>query len=174
VLLYKRKETEMKIVNSKWFPAIKDYTNVANVDQIILYQDDDSEVAGAFDPDENTIMLNLDPDVLSDIASRFNLPDTDLEHIAMAVFFEECAHSQGEENEEKAAKVGEILAKQFSKKYFEEYTVARNDHVIELVRRGGILTAFRMETEDEYSSVEDEESLIDYVNKLVVKKECAA
>jgi len=162
----------MKIINKKWFPIIEEFSGLAkDVDQIVMFQEENTEVAGSFEPEKKIITLNIEPAILMDIADRFGLKETDLELIALAVFFEECMHSQGIDDEERAASLATIMINKFNNISFEKYVPFNTRHNIELIKKGGILTAYRHE-EAGYNGILDEKttaSLIQYVNNSMVK-----
>lgn len=99
----------MKIHNENWFPLVKKYSDLAKVSNIAMVYEEDVDVAGMFDPENDSIVINIAPNVLAEVAINYNLRSSELAKIAACVFLEECVHSQGIDDEEQAKVMARML-----------------------------------------------------------------
>ncbi len=108
----------MEIKNGSWLPFINDYKILARVKKVIVVYIEDTDVAGMYDDD--IIVVNVAPNVLAEISGRYGLKPHQLERTALSVFMEECVHSQGVDDEEKAVVVATVLSSAIPDKYLME------------------------------------------------------
>ena len=98
----------MKVINSHWFPLIEHKllgVPDPSVKEIVFVYEEEAEAAGFYDPDTNRIVVNFAPNCLAAVAKRYKLPPLALTRVALAVYFEECAHSRGVVDETEAEKI---------------------------------------------------------------------
>ena len=109
-----------KIDNLAWFPILADYAHLANVERIVIVNEEDVDAAGAYEPDDDMIVVNMAVNLLASVADRYGLPASSFEETAMCVFIEECAHSRGIEDEAVAATMARTLMEKIPKERLEK------------------------------------------------------
>ncbi len=120
----------MRIRNESWLPFVKDYAGLAKAKEIVMVYMEDTDVAGMYDSEKEMIVINVAPNILAQVSERYGLRPSELEKTALAVFLEECNHSQGVDDEEQAVVMSCIMLSAISDDYIME-----NSGVVRYVNR---------------------------------------
>ena len=101
----------MEIINEHWFPLLREFVNMpSDVNKTVMVYEEEAGAAGFFDPDEKMICVNVAPNCLAEVAPRYGFNPRDFNRTALAVFFEEAAHSRGITDETEAEQIAAALA----------------------------------------------------------------
>jgi len=127
----------MKIINEQFMPEVRNFVPLVNKDfeRIIFVYEEDVDSAGYCDYERKELIVNIAPNVLAEVAVRYDIRPSDIPRVAMAVFLEEAIHSHGERDEAKAALLAGVFAKALPRKLLARRGVIRyiND-MLEVIR----------------------------------------